>query len=85
MKKILLLWSATILIGFALIIPYLPGAALLELEPLPIGVLGALIAITLAYAATTEIVKRWFYSRTATRRRRGRRRLDPHQHRSSMA
>jgi Mg2+-importing ATPase len=46
-----------------LLIPYLPFAEVFEFEPLPAPVLGAVLAITVAYVLVTEIVKRSFYRR----------------------
>jgi Mg2+-importing ATPase len=51
----------------AVAIPFLPGADWFGFVPLPLPVLGGLVAITLAYLAASEAVKHWFFAR----RRRG--------------
>jgi Mg2+-importing ATPase len=57
----ILVWSTAILVPIALAIPYLPHANVVGFVPIPGRVLGALIGITLAYAAATELMKRRFY------------------------
>ena len=45
----------------AVLLPYLPMARVLGFVPLPGGLLAAVLAITLLYAAATEVAKRRFY------------------------
>ncbi len=59
----LLLWSSLALMALTFAIPYLPGASLLEFVPLPAPLLGAIAAIVLLYAASTEGLKASFYRR----------------------
>ncbi len=47
----------------ASLLPYTPAGALVALVPLPVGLLGTLWAISLAYALTVEGVKRIFWGR----------------------
>jgi Mg2+-importing ATPase len=56
-----LLWTTVALSGLTLAIPYLPFMALLGFVPLPVRLLGMLVAITVVYVAATEIGKQWFY------------------------
>ena len=59
-----LLSGLTLVVGvFAIAIPYLPGAGWFGFVPLPASVVGGLIAITLAYLAVSEAMKRWFFAR----------------------
>ena len=59
-----LLSGLTLVVGvFAIAIPYLPGAGWFGFVPLPVPVVGGLIAITLAYLAVSEAMKRWFFAR----------------------
>ena len=51
----------------AIAIPYLPGADWFGFVPLPLPVVGGLIAITSAYLVATEATKRWFFSRERRR------------------
>jgi len=56
-----LLVLSTVAVGaFAIAIPYLPGRALFDFAPLPASILAAVLAITLAYAAASELAKRRF-------------------------
>ena len=59
-----LLWRLTlVLTGVALALPYLPASgALFEFTPLPGGVLAAVLAITAAYLACTELAKRRLFA-----------------------
>ncbi len=69
------LWMSSLGVGlFAVILPYLPGVAFFGLIPLPIGVLAAMLAITLAYALTVELAKRFVRATKPPRRRTWRRR-----------
>lgn len=58
-----LLAMTLVVIVFTLGIPYSPLAEPLELVPLPMPLVATMLAIVLAYAATAEVVKRWFYHR----------------------
>lgn len=60
-----LLVSTLALIPVTLAIPYLPQSRLLGFEPLPGLVVGALLGVTLLYAAATEVTKLAFYRRHA--------------------
>jgi Mg2+-importing ATPase len=61
-----LLWLSTLLIAIlTLAIPYLPFVTTLGFVPLPWPMLALLIGITLLYAATAEVVKRFFYRQAA--------------------
>ncbi|MCQ4347153.1 magnesium-translocating P-type ATPase [Pseudomonas stutzeri] len=57
----LLLGCALTVVGVALALPYSPLAPGLGLVPLPAPVLLAVVAITLLYAAASELFKREFY------------------------
>ncbi|MFT3803331.1 MAG: magnesium-translocating P-type ATPase [Burkholderiaceae bacterium] len=57
--------------GLALAIPYLPGMDWFGFVPLPLPVIAGLMAITVAYLAASEAMKRWFFARE--RRRAGHR------------
>ena len=57
----LLLASTLGVIALSLALPYLPGAAVFGFVPLPSGLLGLLVLITLGYVAATEVAKRWFF------------------------
>jgi Mg2+-importing ATPase len=57
-----LLWLTTLVVGvLTLAIPYLPFVAVLGFVPLPWPIMALLIAITILYVATAEVVKRYFY------------------------
>ena len=56
--------STAIVAALALALPYLPGAALVGLVPLPWPTLAGLLAITGAYVAATERFKRRFFARS---------------------
>jgi Mg2+-importing ATPase len=62
----LLLWSTAVLAALALALPYVPGAGVLGLVPLPAVVAVALVAITLLYVAAAERTKAWFYRHDTT-------------------
>jgi Mg2+-importing ATPase len=51
---------------FAMLLPYTPLAAPLGFAPLPPRVLVSLLGIVVAYFATAEVVKHWFYKRYST-------------------
>jgi len=63
----LLSWLTLVVGLLAVAIPFLPGADWFGFVPLPLPVLGGLVAITLAYLAASEAMKHWFFAR----RRRG--------------
>lgn len=67
----LLLGSTAVIVALALALPYLPVVAPLGLVPLPLGVLGAVGAITVAYVLSAELLKHHFYrgADTVTARR----------------
>ncbi len=48
---------------FAVAIPYLPGAGWFGFVPLPLPIMAGLAAITIAYLAASEAIKRWFFAR----------------------
>jgi Mg2+-importing ATPase len=54
----LLAISTAVVAALAVAVPYLPFAGLLGFVPLPWHVLAALLAITAAYVATSELAKR---------------------------
>jgi Mg2+-importing ATPase len=58
-----LLISTAIVTALTLVVPYLPLHSLLGFVPLPIPVMGWLVAITILYVLTTEAVKQAFYAR----------------------
>lgn len=57
----LFLWLSAVVTVLTLAIPYLPFAGLFEFVPLPITLLGLLIAILLLYVIATEALKFRFY------------------------
>jgi Mg2+-importing ATPase len=57
----LLLLSTMALIPVALAIPYAPFAGILGFVPLSGTLVVAIVAITVAYVAATELQKKWFY------------------------
>jgi Mg2+-importing ATPase len=57
----LLLWSTIGVAAIAIGIPYVPVARTLGFVPLPATLLGAIVLITLGYAASAEGLKRIFY------------------------
>jgi Mg2+-importing ATPase len=64
----LLLASAGVAVG-ALLLPYLPGAALLGFTPLPPALLAGVLGLTLLLGIATEAAKHAFYARPALWRR----------------
>jgi Mg2+-importing ATPase len=56
----LLAGVTAVVAAFSVAVPWLPGGAWFEFVPLPPAVLGAVLAITLAYAAASELAKRRF-------------------------
>ncbi|MBZ9676177.1 magnesium-translocating P-type ATPase [Mesorhizobium sp. ES1-1] len=66
----LLAWL-TLGIGIvAIMIPYLPFAALFGFVPLPLPVLAGLVAITTLYLLASELTKRWFFDHQSGRSHR---------------
>ena len=57
----LLLLSTMALVPLAFAIPYAPFAGVFGFVPLPATLAVAIVAITVAYVAATELQKRWFY------------------------
>jgi len=58
------LFGATVLvIVVTLLLPFSPFASLFGFVPLPLPLMGGLALITLAYAAASEITKRWVFRR----------------------
>jgi Mg2+-importing ATPase len=55
--------STLVLSGLTLVLPYLPGVALLGFTPLPPALLFVIMAITAAYVVCAEALKQWFYRR----------------------
>lgn len=60
----LLLWTTVAVAVLAFALPYLPMSGLLGFVPLPPALLLAIVAITCAYVAASEILKSWFYRGT---------------------
>ena len=52
-----------LVVGVAIALPYLPGASVFGFVPLPPSLLGAVLALTLAYVAAVEMAKRRFFGR----------------------
>ena len=74
-----LLATSLAVTAFTIALPYVPGVAgVLGLVPLPAAIVAALVAITLAYVAAAELVKRSFYQAVG---RPPPRRGGPHQQR----
>lgn len=60
----LLLWSTALITLIALVLPYFSlVASIFDFTPLPIPLMGGLIAISVIYAATLELVKRIYFRR----------------------
>jgi Mg2+-importing ATPase len=59
----LLLVSSLIFIGIALVIPYLPFISVFGFVPLPAPLMLAMVGLTALYVLTTELAKKYFYSR----------------------
>ncbi|MCA0217569.1 MAG: magnesium-translocating P-type ATPase [Actinobacteria bacterium] len=53
--------TSIIVVIVAIGVPYSPVAPLLELVPIPPALLGLIVLITLAYIASTELAKRFFW------------------------
>jgi Mg2+-importing ATPase len=63
----LLLISTLIVIGIALVLPYLPFNSLFGFIPLPAPLMLAVISLTALYVLSTEVAKKYFYSRLENR------------------
>jgi Mg2+-importing ATPase len=63
----LLLISTLIVIGIALVLPYLPFNSLFGFIPLPAPLMLAVISLTALYVVSTELAKKYFYSRLENR------------------
>jgi Mg2+-importing ATPase len=59
----LLLASTILMLALTLALPYIPAAGLLGFAPLPLPVVGTLMAIAVLYVAATEIAKVRFFAR----------------------
>ena len=57
------LWSTLVIAGLTLALPYLSVGAIFGLVPMPPLLLGAVVLITAAYVAVTEIAKQRFFLR----------------------
>ncbi len=58
----LLLWSTAVITLVALLLPYIPmTASTFDFTPLPVPLMGGLITISAIYAATLELVKRFYF------------------------
>ncbi len=58
-----LLASTVVVLGTALVLPYLPGVDLLGFVPLPAPLVLGMIGLTLAYVGVVEFAKKRFYAR----------------------
>jgi len=59
----LLLASTLIFIAITLVLPYLPGVSVFGFIPLPAPLMLAMLGLTMLYVLTTELAKKYFYSR----------------------
>jgi Mg2+-importing ATPase len=57
-----LAWSAAVTGGVALVLPFTRAGRLFEFTPIPASLVGALLAVAVAYGVATEAVKRRFYA-----------------------
>ena len=64
----LLLTSTIVVIGLALVLPYLPCNSLLGFVPLPAPLMLLLIGLTLLYVFVAELTKKYFYARVENAR-----------------
>jgi P-type Mg2+ transporter len=55
-----------LIMAFGLVLPFLPLAGKLGLQPLPASYFGWLAAILLGYSLLTQVVKRWYRRRFET-------------------
>ena len=60
-----LLRSTAVLVPLTLALPFVPGAEIVDLVPLSPALVGAVLAITAAYALAAELLKRRFFARSA--------------------
>ena len=59
-----LLWVSTLVVAIiTVILPYVPLNSPLGFVPLPLPLMGGLLAITAMYVAASEVAKKYFYSR----------------------
>lgn len=63
-----LLVSTGLVIGVALLLPYLPWSPVFGFVPLPVPLLLGVIGLTLAYVLAVELAKKSFYARTTRQR-----------------
>ena len=63
----LLLVSTLIVIVITLVLPYLPYVSVFGFIPLPAPLMLSVLALTGLYVVTTEVAKRYFYSRMNNR------------------
>jgi Mg2+-importing ATPase len=63
----LLLASTLIMIGITLVLPYLPFNTLFGFIPLPASLMLTMLGLTALYVVSTEIAKKYFYSRLENR------------------
>ena len=81
----LLLASTIVVIGFTLVLPYLPFNTLFGFVPLPAPLMLMLIGLTLLYVVAAERAKKYFYARAenarffyvSRKRRRNSRKISP--------
>jgi len=59
-----LVWATAAVGLVTLALPYTPAAKLMGFQPLPWGILAAMLGIVALYVVAAEGVKRWFYART---------------------
>jgi Mg2+-importing ATPase len=57
----LLTWSIAAIAAAAILLPYAPVAAPLQLVRLPIDLLAGVVLLSVAYTVATEALKRWFF------------------------
>ncbi len=61
----LLLVNTLLVVAVAWLLPHLPFTRVLNFQPLPLGIIGGLLGIVVAYLLVVEVVKHWFYKREA--------------------
>ena len=64
----LLLASTIVVIGVALVLPYLPISSLFGFVPLPAPLMLILIGLTVLYVVVAEVTKKCFYARAENAR-----------------
>lgn len=62
----LLSWTTAAVTVLAFALPYLPMSGVLGFVRIPPALLVAIVAITGAYVAASELLKSWFYRGTAS-------------------